>query len=94
MTTTEALEEDGVYWVTYGVYCVPTKHWYIVLLSFELTVEKLSIEVYTYMPPAVTPDEALFALMRPLYGTTPSGPVHWKESGLSVKCGRLKEPLY
>ena len=50
MTTTEALEGDGVYWVKYGVYSVPTKHWYIVLLSFELTVEKVSVEVYTINP--------------------------------------------
>ena len=64
------------------------------LLSFELTVEKVSVEVYTYMPPAKPPDEALFALMRPLYGTTPSGPLHWKDSGLSVKDGRAKAQLH
>ena len=66
------------------MYTVPTKHWYMLLLSCELRVEKVSIEVYTYIPPEMlTPCEALFALMRPLDGTVPFGPFHWKDRGLS-----------
>ena len=37
----EVGEEE--YWVKYGVYKVPTEHWYIMLLSCELRVEKVSV---------------------------------------------------
>ena len=30
------------YWVKYGVYRVPIRHWYTVLLSCELRVKKVS----------------------------------------------------
>ena len=53
----------------------------------------MSVEVYTYIPPEPAPCEALFALMRPLDGTVPFGPFHWKDRGLSDRVVRLKEQL-
>ena len=90
LTTIVALGVDPTevgeeYMVKYGVYMVPNKHWYMVLLSCELRVEKVSVEVYIYVPPICEPLEALFALMRPLNGTEPFGPAHMNRRGLSVE---------